>query len=412
MKLNYSVKIKDRILITFSIFILFSLFLCPSTYALGPIHKINNLISSQDAVLLASPNGNIIFSKNADRKLIPASTLKVLTSLVAIHFLGEDYKFPTDFYIDADANLIIKGYGDPLLISEEIIKIAATIKTHTDFINHIILDDTFFEKPLSIPGTVMWSLQPYDAPNGALCVNFNTVNFKIEKKNIVSAEPQTPIVDIARQKIKSVNSTSGRILLTNNGDEITRYAGEIFYYFLQKERIEIRGNIQLGKVNYDNDKLIYRHISQFDLSEIISRLLEYSNNFMANQILLATGAKVFGPPATMEKAVKAAKKFVSQRLDLKDSGEVSFVEGSGISRNNQLTAQTFLQILSEFRPYHSLMKKKGNEYYKTGTLSGINTRVGYIVSPTNELYPFVVFINQPGKTTAPVIKQLKRLIHF
>ncbi|MDA3894987.1 MAG: D-alanyl-D-alanine carboxypeptidase, partial [Desulfobacteraceae bacterium] len=189
MRLNYSFKTADRILITFSAFILFSLFLCPSTYALGPIHKINNLITSQDAVLLASPNGKIIFSKNADKKLIPASTLKVLTSLVAIHYLNQDYHFPTEFYIDADSNLIIKGYGDPLMISEEVRKISLTLKPLIGSLNDIILDDTFFEKPLTIPGTVKDSLQPYDAPNGALCVNFNTVNFKIENKSIVSAEP-------------------------------------------------------------------------------------------------------------------------------------------------------------------------------------------------------------------------------
>ncbi|MCD6585988.1 MAG: D-alanyl-D-alanine carboxypeptidase [Desulfobacteraceae bacterium] len=407
MRSTYSFKSTDRILITFSVFILFSLFLCPSTYALGPLHKINNLISSQDALLLASPGGDIVFSKNTDKKLIPASTLKVLTSLVAIHYLNENYHFPTEFYIDVDSNLIIKGYGDPLMVSEEIRKIALTLKPMIGSINDIILDDTFFKKPLTIPGTVKDSLQPYDAPNGALCVNFNTVNFKIENKIIVSAEPQTPIVDIARQKIKSAGLASGRILLTNNGDEITRYAGEIFYYFLQAQGIEIRGGIKLGKVNKDENKLIYRHMSKFDLSEIIRRLLEYSNNFMANQLLLATGAEVFGPPATMGKGVEATKKYLNQQFKLK---EASIVEGSGISRNNRLTMRSFLKILTEFKPYHGLMRHKDNEYYKTGTLNGINTRVGYIVSQKGELYPFVVFINTPGKTTAPVMKTLKKLI--
>ena len=408
MRLTYSFKSTDRILITFSVFILFSLFLCPSTYALGPIHKINNLISSQDALLLASPSGDIVFSNNADKKLIPASTLKVLTSLVAIHYLNENYHFPTEFYIDVDSNLIIKGYGDPLMVSEEIRKIALTLKPMIGSINDIILDDTFFKKPLTIPGTVKDSLQPYDAPNGALCVNFNTVNFKIENKIIVSAEPQTPIVDIARQKIKSAGLASGRILLTNNGDEITRYAGEIFYYFLQAQGIEIRGGIKLGKVNKDRNKLIYRHMSKFDLSEIIRRLLEYSNNFMANQLLLAAGAEEYGTPATMGKGVEATKKYLTQQFELK---EVSIVEGSGISRNNRLTMRSFLKILTEFKPYHGLMRHKDNEYYKTGTLNGINTRVGYIVSQKGELYPFVVFINTPGKTTAPVMKTLKKLIH-
>lgn len=412
MNLKYAFKTANQISIMFYVLVLFSLFFYTSAYAADPFHKIKGLITDQDAILLASPGGDILFSKNADKKLIPASTLKLLTSLVAIHYLNEDYKFPTDFYIDTDSNLIIKGYGDPLLISEEVGKIASTLKPLIGSINNIILDDTFFEKPLTIPGTVKGSMQPYDAPNGALCVNFNTVNFKLENKTIVSAEPQTPIVEIAREKIKSLNLKSGlksgRILLTNNGDEITRYAGQIFQYFFETSGIEVRGDIQLGKVNRLKDRLIYRHMSQYELTEIITRLLEYSNNFMANQLLLATGAKVFGPPASMEKGVKAAKRYLSRQFDLT---EVSFVEGSGISRNNQLSARTYLKILSEFMPYHGLMKKNDNEYYKTGTLNGINTRTGYIVSRKKELYPFVVFINTPKKITAPVMKHLKKLVH-
>jgi len=408
MYVKYAFNTTERFLKTTWVAVLLIVFLFSNAFALGPIHRINNLITSQDAVLLASPNGDIIYSINAAKKLIPASTLKLVTSLVAIHYLNEGYHFPTEFYLDNDSNLIIKGYGDPLMVSEEVKKISLTLKPLIGSINDIVLDDTFFEKPLIIPGTVKDSLQPYDAPNGALCVNFNTVNFKFSDKDIVSAEPQTPIVNIARQKIRSENLTSGRILLTNNGDEITRYAGEIFYYFLQTQGIDIRGDIKLGRGNIDKGKLIYRHISPFDLSEIIARLLEYSNNYMANQLLLTTGAEVLGPPATMEKGVKVAKTYLSQQFNLND---LSIVEGSGISRSNRLTAQTFLKILAEFKPYHGLMQHKDNEYYKTGTLTGVNTRAGYIVSQKGALYPFVVLINTPGKTTAPIMKQLKRLVH-
>ncbi|MCK4620156.1 MAG: D-alanyl-D-alanine carboxypeptidase, partial [Desulfobacterales bacterium] len=59
-----------------------------------------NLIGDHDAVLVADHQGRIIVSKNADKKLIPASTLKILTSLVAIHYLGPDYRFITEFYLD------------------------------------------------------------------------------------------------------------------------------------------------------------------------------------------------------------------------------------------------------------------------------------------------------------------------
>ena len=408
MNSKYTSKTENRFLKPICVFVSLTFFLFSNAFASDAIYEIKNLITDQDAVLLSSPDGDIIFSRNADKKLIPASTLKLVTSLVAIHYLGEDYRFFTDFYLDTDSNLIIKGYGDPFLVSEEIREIVSTLRPLIGTINDIILDDTFFEKPLTIPGTIKGSLQPYDAPNGALCVNFNTVNFKLDNKTIISAEPQTPIVEIARQKINSLNLKSGRILLTNNGDEITRYTGQIFKYFLQTVGMEVKGDIKLGKISHHQGKLIYRHVSQYDLTDIIIRLLEYSNNYIANQILLTTGARVFGPPATMEKGVKAAKNYLTQRFDLTDA---SFVEGSGISRNNRLTARIFLKVLSELKPYHNLMQNKDNEYYKTGTLNGINTRAGYIVSQKGELYPFVVFINTPGKSTAPVMKALKKFIH-
>ncbi len=43
-------------------------------------------------------------------------------------------------------------------------------------LNNLILDDSYFA-PFTVPG-VSDSLKPYDAANGALSVNFNTLCFK------------------------------------------------------------------------------------------------------------------------------------------------------------------------------------------------------------------------------------------
>ncbi|NJL59293.1 MAG: hypothetical protein HC887_06265 [Desulfobacteraceae bacterium] len=80
--------------------------------------SIEKLIGENDAVLITDPLGNIVLSKHADKPLAPASTFKLLTSLAAIQYLGMDYRFGTEFYIDGNANLIIKGFGDPMLVSE------------------------------------------------------------------------------------------------------------------------------------------------------------------------------------------------------------------------------------------------------------------------------------------------------
>lgn len=378
------------------------------SHAASDFRDIKKFIGKTDAVLLADPNEVILLNINADKKLVPASTFKLLTSLVAIHYLGYDFRFTTDFYLDADSNLKIKGFGDPLLISENISQIAVDLSKQIKSINNIIVDDTYFEKPVTIPGTVVNSLQPYDAPNGALCVNFNTIDFKRYGNTYVSNEPQTPLLDIALKHIKTSHAKSGRIMLTHDGDEITRYAGQLFKYFIESSGINVKGNVKPGTVDVSVDKLVLRHISKFVLTDVIARLLEYSNNYIANQLFLSSGASAFGPPASMEKAIRAAKVYADTVLGIKD---LSIVEGAGISRKNRLSAKMFLQILSAFKPYHRLMQYKKGEYYKTGTLTGINTRAGYIEDSNRELYPFVILLNTPEKKTAPVIKQLKKTIN-
>ena len=375
------------------------------------LQTLQNNIGSQDALLVANQDGKVIYSKNAEKPLIPASTLKILTSLVAIKYLGPDYRFSTEFYIDKDFNLKIKGYGDPFLVSEVISTISKILSKNNSIKEHkiknIILDDSYFNRKIKIPGKTL-SAEPYDAPNGALCANFNTVFFKRSKDgSYSSAEPQTPLLPMSLKKIKQYNIDMGRIVLTHDKNEMPLYVGHLFKYFLNKEGIKINGKIKLGKVQKNRDKLIYRYTSQLTLKQIISKLLEYSNNFIANQLLITTGANVFGPPGTLEKGVLAASAYTKNTLDLKN---ISFVEGSGISRENRISAKNMHKIIEAFKPYHHLMNESKNEFYKTGTLKNINTRAGYIKNKKGEVYRFVVLINTAGKSTTKIMPAIHKLI--
>ena len=97
----------------------FLLLLFTSTYIYaGDKKKLERYIGDKDSVLIGNSSGKILYSKNAKKLLVPASTLKILTSLAALDRLGPDFRFKTEFYQDSEENLKIKGYGDPLLISE------------------------------------------------------------------------------------------------------------------------------------------------------------------------------------------------------------------------------------------------------------------------------------------------------
>jgi D-alanyl-D-alanine carboxypeptidase/D-alanyl-D-alanine-endopeptidase (penicillin-binding protein 4) len=390
------------------LFLLLFVFKTTNLYC-GKLDELEHLIGTRDAVLVADPKGHIIFSKNADIQLIPASTLKVFTALVAIHYLGPDFKFFTEFYMDRHSNLKIKGYGDPLLISETveemIHRLSMILYAEFNIINNLVLDDSYFDASTVIPG-VNVSYEPYDAPNGALCVNFNTVNFKRNKNGVyVSAESQTPLLPFIQSRVKASQMDHGRIVLSSQRNEATRYAGHLFLYFLKKDGIRLNGGIKMGKVRKEADKLIYKYVSSFSLLQTISKLLEYSNNFIANQLLITAGAKVYGPPGNLEKGLRAALIYAKNILEI---NHVQIEEGSGISRKNRISARDFYKILKAFIPHYFLMRQTDKVYFKTGTLKGIHSRVGYIKKKNGELYPFVLMINTPGKSPEPMMDIIQR----
>jgi len=378
----------------------------PASSANEDLNKIKKLIGAQDAVLVVDAIGKTVLAKNENKALIPASTLKILTSLVAIHHLGLGYRFATEFYVDEESSLKIKGYGDPLLVSEVVADIARELTRRLDKINHIVLDDSFFTQPLVIPG-ISSSSEPYDAPNGALCVNFNTVNFKKENGVYISAESQTPLLPFALSRVQRSKLNAGRIVLSHNENESTLYAGHLFEYFLRQEGLKASGIVKLGQVRENKDRLVYRYQSEFTLEEIIGRLLEHSNNYTTNQILIAAGVDAYGPPGTLSKGVRVATTYARDILRLE---KLRMTEGSGISRQNRISAKDLVRVLEGFEPYRYLMRHNGRTYYKTGTLHGISTRAGYIDSADGGQYRYAVLINTRGRSTNPVVRKLLRFL--
>ena len=347
-------------------------------------------ISSVDALLVAQPDGQILYKKNETKKCTPASTFKLLTALTAIHHLGISYRFQTEFFMDRDQNLKIKGFGDPLLVSEAWKEIASALTKKTKKIKDLILDDTYFSPKIVIPGR-KHSTNPYDAPVGALCANFNTVFFHRDQQGkIVSSEPQTPLIPFAREKIQMLGLKQGRYTFSHDQREAALYAGNLLLHFMRKKGVTCQGNVYQATIE-PGDRLIYTYRSRFTLEDALRKMMAFSNNFMANQIFIALGAQEFGPPATLEKGVKVASGYANKHLNLQ---HIQIVEGSGISRKNRLSALDMLAILKAFRPYRHLLKRTDNVFFKTGTLRGVSTRVGFIDGPSDDPYYFVIFLNR------------------
>jgi len=335
-------------------------------------------------------SGHVLFAAREKEGFIPASTLKVATIFAALDQLGGEYRFPTEFFSLPDGSLLVKGYGDPLLISEELEQIAAFVAPSLKSVKDIVLDDSFFAEDLSLDG-VEGSSNPYDAQNGALIANFNTVYLKrLANGTLVSGEPQTPLVPLASTARTLKKGSEERFNLGFDRRLAARYFGELLEAFLKQKGVKVSGTVKRG-VLPPGAKLIYNHLCPKTLYELSQHILEYSTNFGANQIFLVLGAKKFGAPATYEKGSKVVSAFLSDRLGLKD---FRIVEGSGLSRRNLITAQELVKLIKAFRPHEGLLPlKEGFFHAKTGSLTGVNSLAGYMDVPEKGRVTFAFIVN-------------------
>ena len=117
--------------------------------------QVLRLIGPQDAVILAGPDNALLLHKHADEKLIPASTLKLVSALAVMECLGRDYRFETHVYAGPDNAITIKGFGDPLLISEIVTDMVAAVRRAARQrnlqIQRLYVDDSYFKNPSLSP---------------------------------------------------------------------------------------------------------------------------------------------------------------------------------------------------------------------------------------------------------------------
>ena len=369
-------------------------FLLPTSFA-SSLDTFNRYHSA--GLLYLDESGKVIKKKRADELFVPASTTKLVTAWLALNHWGERHRFKTDFYLDestANPTLWIKGYGDPFLVSEELVIIARTIGEKLkarDIVKlaGIRLDTSYFASNIKLPGTAS-SNNPYDAIPSALAANFNTV-FAVKKNGvIVSAEEQTPITATARRIYGTMKGRSERVNTGPDQGVAERYFAELMAEFLRREALEVGGEITWGQVP-ETRPLLYRHLNTRTLADVIKPMMKYSTNFVANQLVLMLGAEYQGASANTDKVTLTLKQQLSTEFGWKD---YYLEDGAGLSRNNRLSPVQLIDVLDRFRRWkHLLPEIEPGIYAKSGSLIGISALAGYI-KKRDEWRPFAVIINQ------------------
>jgi D-alanyl-D-alanine carboxypeptidase/D-alanyl-D-alanine-endopeptidase (penicillin-binding protein 4) len=376
-------------------------------------------LAGDGSVMLRSPNGEALVSLNPDRTLVPASLVKIPLAQVALTTLGEDFRFETHFYRNDSGDLLIRGLGDPFLVSEEIARIADTLAQRgLQQIRRLVMDDSAFEPDPDLP-IERGTSQPFGARNSALAVNFNTVNLAwAADGRLITGEPQTPLTALAREfgaQLSPGDLSSGepqrqRINLGDDPRAGLRQAQQLFRHFLEESGITVSDVGFNRNAVTDEWTLFNRHRSSRSLRNNLDDLLRYSNNFIANQLFLTLGAQGSGYPATTE----AARAALQQQLAAlygdgfgRDPQSLLMLEGSGLSRTQRSSAAGMMHILEVFKPYADLLPEVDGVLRKSGTLTGVYNFAGYIRRPDG-LYPFVILTNQAANNRAEILRLLKR----
>ena len=359
-----------------------------------PRAEIRHLAGSDGVVYVVDAQNHVLFDVGGEQPFIPASTLKLFTSLLAIDHLGLHSHFRTEFFLAGD-RLVVKGYGDPFLVSEELDRIAAALAPRLvgKKLKGVVVDDSYFAPHLQVPG-VGGSARVYDAPNAALAVNFNTINVRRRGGKIVSAEAQTPLTPLARALARQRRVHSKlRINLGHRDGEIARYAGELIAAKLRAHGVRLGDEVTMGRAPAGPP--LYVHANSRDLDEVLREMLFHSNNFVANQLFLAIGAAVQGPPASLAKSVAVANRYIAAHPSLQG---LVVTEGSGISYDNRATAPAMVALLRMFAPYKDLLRQKHGTPNKTGTLRTVKSVVGYLDTPGHGTIRFVISVGGPQES--------------
>ena len=405
-----------------------------------------------------------LFELNADKALSPASSIKVLTALVALKKLGPDFVYKTDLLVDGTlqkgvlkGNLYLKGSGDPSLVTERIYQLVSefersNIKTIEGSL--IVDESTFDEEKIDRNRIPTESDKAYNAPVSGLSLNYNTASLYIKPAEFVGSIPRTFVepdcgyiqvvnkaqtitssgAEVHQLSVKRSKALRGDVIEVGgkvaygSSEQIRRfnitqpalYTGMCLRWLLAQKGIRVVGK----EIKSQATPLSARLVESFEslpLREIVTLMNKYSNNFIADALVKTLGRELKGAPGTMEKGLQVVLEEAT-RMNVNTSG-FKLVSGSGLTRLNRMSASQFTALLNaaylDFDVLPELLaslpiagrdgtlrtRMRGTTAYgrlrgKTGTIDGVSSLVGIVQSRGGELLSFAVLMNDSGKASS------------
>lgn len=335
---------------------------------------------------------NNILDWRATEAMNPASTMKLVTTLVGLDILGPQYRWRTNIYTDGfirqgtlKGNLYLQGTGDPKLIPEELAKLMKSLQALgiQKIDGNLVFDRSAYAPSVMEHNTIDGeALRAYNVPPDPLLYSFRTLSFQLGKSRTadfidISYTPtlsqlkidnQMQLVDLPCENWKSnirfnldpeSISKTDKLLIAQFSGALPSACKGVNYNVVALDANtfltqgftaawELSGGTwvrpPIGKSG--TVPLAARLLLQFEginLAEDVLDINKYSNNVMARQLLLTLALEKMGKPATTSNGELVIQSWLKQN-NLEFPGLV-IENGSGLSRNEAISAEQMNQLL-------------------------------------------------------------------
>jgi len=455
---------------------LFTLILSGQTYIENSFHEILNKEEYKHAsvgVLVVDPaNGEELFSYQPDKLLVPASTMKLITTAAALRILGPDYRFITEIGYAGQlnelgvlhGNIVIKGGADPALGSEYfeahydefLKKWAQALKSSgiKRVEGNLTLDGSVYDQE-KIPATWIWEDMGnyYGAGANAFTVYDNMFRITFQSPStpgmptrIINYYPRIEGIKMQNEVLSSEENVDNAYVFGSPLDKARVIRGTIpagrkaftikasvqqpeeilaadFRNTLAKEGVFISGETTYQRGKDQDYQVIFLQESP-KLADITKVLNHESVNLFAEHFLKQLAVEKYGI-GDREKAIEIVQEYWKQKLP-----ETSFFmeDGSGLSHFDAVSPRFFTQLLTYMdgdeafveslpRAGDGTLYQFSKEQFPGNTLeakSGSMTRVrcysGYLTTNSGRRLVFSVMFNHFSGSHSALIKEIHKLL--
>jgi len=409
-----------------------------------------------------------LVSINAGQKMIPASNMKLLTSGAALHYLGARFEFSTRMVRDGDRLIVIgdgdPGFGDPDLLAlmtvgeQQGLDVEAFLAFWVNAvksagiknIREVIVDDRVFDREFVHPSWPIDQLnRTYCAQVSGLTFHANIVRFyprpdSSGRPTLSSFEPSMPWLFITNRGTCKNGSHDindawiarkiGTNELTLHGNVRSAYReptsapvtihdmpaqfAQLLADRLQRAGVTVGGFRVAAADDPTFEGATIGPVITTPISTVITRCNRDSANFYAECLLKRTGHAMTRQPGSWLNGAAILRYALHERLGGSAIVEGLVVaDGSGLSRDNRVTAELLTAWLNTFhqdeqlgqvfidslaspgdegtleRRFHSTKLYGASIHAKSGYINQVSCLSGYVTAKDGRRRSFSVLVN-------------------